>query len=127
MARYFLLLLAIALRESTSSCTDADKSMWIGKEEFTRGYLSAAQFSGGLKVLARDKFKEKFPEMTATCRECHVNMIACGVKKCLGKCSKPTSEACNTCINENCMQDYKLCLGVESETDLPIPPYKLKP
>ncbi len=127
MTKFILLFVALAFREASSSCTPDDRALWIGNEEFTRVYLSIGQFSGGLKVLARDKFKEKFPGMTQACRECHVNMLSCGVKNCMTKCSKPMSEGCNKCINDNCMQHYKPCLGVQSEDELPVPAYKLKP
>lgn len=127
MAIFILLLIVLGSGDASASCTQEDKAMWIGKEEFTRAYLSAAQYSGGLKVLARDKFKETFPAMTSTCRECHVDMITCGVRNCISKCSKPTSEKCNDCINEHCMKHYKPCLGVDSQDELPIPAYKLKP
>lgn len=126
MIRILLLALAIGIFRSVASvCTESDKSLWYQNEEFTKEYLSIAQFSGGIKTLARSKFKDRFSLMSEECRECHVNMIACGARHCLTKCGKPKSEDCHSCVTRYCMEPYMECLGYRNIDDLPIPAHKL--
>jgi hypothetical protein len=109
----------------TSKCTEADKSMWIGKTEFTWEYLNVAVQSGGTNALAEALFKKKYPSMSTSCIQCHSSVIACGAESCLVDCMDPTSLECGNCIDANCIPAYKTCLGVTSETHMPIPPQKL--
>jgi hypothetical protein len=120
-----LLFLFVIAPGNIASCTEDDKGIWRGNENFTKEYLRIAGLSFGVKALARKGFEKTFPMMAEGCRECHVNMIACGVEHCAKKCGRPKSEDCNECIEVKCMGQYKPCLGVWTEGDLPIPPYKL--
>jgi hypothetical protein len=126
MMIFLLVLYLLTPPESQAICTPKDKAMWIDNKEFTLKYMMIAESSWGVKKKAIKGFEKEFQDMSEGCRECHVNMIECGAQKCLGKCGmKPKSEDCHECIAVKCMDQYKMCLGVSFQTELPIPPYLL--
>lgn len=52
-------------------------------------------------------------ELSSGCADCFGGVIACTIANCAAQCFTPTSEACNTCRDQNCTPDFEACAGIQ--------------
>lgn len=119
----FSVLTVLVLEASAGQCTDSDKLLWKGSAEFATTMETTGLKSTGSKRRAGVYLKKHYPTMTDACIGCHADLLVCGYLHCFSPCMKGKySVECKSCIERKCTPDYKLCLGVDNEDELPVPP-----
>jgi len=104
-------------------CTAEERAVWIGNQEFSAAYKQAASRAWGDSVDTVTYLDPPFPGISRYCLSCLGEATGCAREHCWAQCIlDQSSEACSTCINDNCIPDMLTCTGAANASELPLPP-----
>jgi len=100
--------------------------IWKGQTSFSIEFRKIARISMGIRSIVFASLKKAYPSMTHECMGCHADTLTCGITHCKTQCGQSqVSLDCRQCVDKHCIKPYKLCIGVQDDADLPIPPWSL--
>lgn len=102
-------------------CTTEERAVWIGNDDFTTNYQQASAKAFGSCEGTTDRLHTIYGnQISRDCLKCLGEATECGRDNCFFQClTDQNSEACNTCIDENCLGDMLKCVGTETKDELP--------
>ncbi len=119
--RFFIILFAVLFAgvtfESTAqgNCNDEDLDYLAENIDFV---LTVTQdcgidciFAGNQEACFNDCFSAQVP-LSASCTDCFSAQTTCAEDNCLLTCAFGSSEACQACIEEFCLDDFNTCAGI---------------
>ena len=122
--RPLILLLGTLGASASSQCTPAERSVWIGKMEFTAFYQSVSVLALGNAFMVTSALVARFGDLISPlCLGCLGDASECGARFCKWECLfTQSNDQCQRCIKKRCRPDLLICTGAAGVHELPLPP-----
>lgn len=107
-----------------AQCSEEERRIWRGNMEFSDRMDSYARraFGSGEHVTSK-LLQDYHPQLSIECAACHGGTVSCGTKHCWAPCLfSSTAPGCQECTRRECLASYMVCIGTETEDDLPPKP-----
>lgn len=113
---------------SPPQCTVSERNVWINNAQFSTKFEECSRRGFGQGVPTVNCLRAEYSSISIPCLTCFGQAAFCGFQNCATQCLANSAHPnCLRCIDSNCSPALRICVGAQSNAELPLPPVAASP